>query len=181
MGRVRLKQKKTARPVSRSRRFARTFVERSSHSPRGAAGHNSFTEPRVAGELRDPRPLPPSSGHVRSMRMDRSHRTPAPVSRRILPSRGGAVLRRRRFRRGTPEAHQRLSPPRETLRSLSPSGFRSSRSPNFVRRTFCLHTRSDKHGIPPVPVSQWDNGDGFPGHTTEGGAREPNALNPAPR
>ena len=33
-------QKKTARPVSRSRRFARTFSERSSHSPRGAAGHN---------------------------------------------------------------------------------------------------------------------------------------------
>ena len=34
------RQKKTARPVSWSRRFARTFDERSSHSPRGAAGHN---------------------------------------------------------------------------------------------------------------------------------------------
>src|SRR5204863_112355 len=39
--RLRLRQKKkTAKPVSWFRRFARTVVERSSRSPRGAAGHN---------------------------------------------------------------------------------------------------------------------------------------------
>src|SRR6476661_8777998 len=32
--------------------------------------------PRVAGGLRDPRPLPPFPGRVRSMRLERSHRTP---------------------------------------------------------------------------------------------------------
>ena len=37
-------KKKTARPVSWSRRFARTFVERSSRSPRGAAGHNPLRD-----------------------------------------------------------------------------------------------------------------------------------------
>ena len=44
-----------------------------------------FAGPRVTNGLRDPRPLPPSSGRVRSMRMDRSHRTSAPVSRRHPP------------------------------------------------------------------------------------------------
>ena len=51
----------------------------------GRGWPQSLAGPRVAGELRDPRPLPPSSGHVRSMRMDRSHRTPAPVSRHQPP------------------------------------------------------------------------------------------------
>jgi hypothetical protein len=51
----------------------------------GRGWPQSLAGPRVAGELRDPRPLPPSSGHDRSMRMDRSHRTPAPVSRRQPP------------------------------------------------------------------------------------------------
>jgi len=71
-----------------------------------------------------------------------------------------------------------------TARNLTvPLSIRSppGRSPNFVRRTFCLHTRSDKREIPQVSVSQWDNGDGFPGNTIEGGAPGPNALNPAPR
>jgi len=136
--------------------------------------------PRVAGVLRDPRPLPPSSGHVRSMRMDRSHRIPAPVSRQHLPSRRDAVHRRRRLRRGTPEAHQQLSPPRETLRSLSPSSPRSSRTPNFVRRNISLCRSAGKPENHRVPVSQRDNEDSFARPTTEGGARGPNALNPAP-
>jgi len=140
-----------------------------------------FAGPRVAGELRDPRPPSPSSGRVRSMRMDRSHRTPVPVSRRALPSRGGAILRRRRLRRGTPEAHQQLSPPRETLRSLSPSAARSSRTPNFVGGNICLRRAPGKAENRTVPVSQWDKGDSFADHTTEGGARGPDALNPAPR
>src|SRR5258708_23361630 len=41
--------------------------------------------PRMASGMRDPRSLPPSTGHARSMRIDRSHRTPAPVSRHHSP------------------------------------------------------------------------------------------------
>lgn len=54
--------------------------------------------PRVANGLRDPRSPPPSSGHVRSMRMDLSHRTPYrfPVGNPL--SRRGAVPRQRRLR-----------------------------------------------------------------------------------
>ena len=86
----------------------------------GRGWPQSLAGPRVAGELRDPRPLPPSSGHVRSMRMDRSHRTPAPVSRQQSPLERGCGASTKTISRDTPEVHQQLSPPRETLRLLSP-------------------------------------------------------------
>jgi hypothetical protein len=76
--------------------------------------------PRVTNGLRDPRSLPPSSGHVRSMRMDLSHRTPAPVSRHHSPLERGCGASAKTTSRDTPEAHQQLSPPRGTLRHLSP-------------------------------------------------------------
>jgi hypothetical protein len=48
--------------------------------------------PRMASGMRDPRSLPPSTGHARSMRMDRSHRTPAPVSRHHSPLERGCGI-----------------------------------------------------------------------------------------
>jgi hypothetical protein len=48
--------------------------------------------PRMASGMRDPRSLPPSTGHARSMRIDRSHRTPAPVSRHHSPLERGCGI-----------------------------------------------------------------------------------------
>ena len=132
-----------------------------------------FAGPRVAGELRDPRPPSPSSGRVRSMRMDRSHRTPVPVSRRALPSRGGAVLRRRRLRQSTPETHQQLSPPRGTLRSLFSVRFRlitvsELRESNIHFRVARIKRWNQR------PAVDWrDNEDGLARTTIESGARVP--------
>ena len=84
--------------------------------------------PRVANGLRDPRSPPPSSGRARSMRMDRSHRAPAPVSRQQSPLERGCGASSKTTSRGAPEAHQQLSLPRGTLRPLSSTRrFRSSR------------------------------------------------------
>ena len=92
------RQKKTARPVSRSRRFARTFNECSSHSPRGAAGHNP---------LRD-REWPVNCGIPARYHHPRGTTVPCAWTARIEPqhrfpvssplSRGGAASQRRRFR-----------------------------------------------------------------------------------
>ena len=71
--------------------------------------------PRVTNGLRDPRSPPPSSGHDRSMRMDRSHRTPAPVSRQQPPLERRCGAPPKTTSRNTPEAHQQLSPPRGNL------------------------------------------------------------------
>jgi len=107
---------------------ARTFNERSSHSPRGAAGHNP---------LRD-REWPVNCGIPARYHHPRGTTVPCAWTVRIglqyrFPvtnplSREGAAPRRRRFQRDTPEAHQRLSPPRGALRHLSqPGPSRSSR------------------------------------------------------
>ena len=174
-------KKKTARPVSRSRRFARTFSERSSHSPRGAAGHNPLRDrewPVNYGiPARHHHPRGTSGPCAWTFRIGLQNRFP--VS--FLPSRRGAVLHRRRLRYSTPEAHQQLSPPRETLRSLSPSGhFRSSPQPNFVRRTISQRAARSKRRNRQDSVDWRDNEDGFARTTIEGGGRPPDALNPAP-
>ena len=93
----------------------------------------SLAGPRVADGLRVPRSPPPFSGHVRSMRMDLSYRTPAPVSRQQPLLEKGCGVSQRTTSRDTPEAHQQLSPPRGTLRPLSPSGAPRSRG----HRTSC--------------------------------------------
>ena len=138
--------------------------------------------PRVAGEMRDPRPLPPSSGRARSMRMDRSHRTPVPVSRQQPPLEKGCGAPSKTIsveRTGSPSAAF------ATARNLAVplSVRRSARHgpPNFVRGSICFRVACSKRGIHSRPVSQRDNVDGFARLTTEGGAARPNALNPAPR
>ena len=116
--------------------------------------------PRVTNGLRDPRSLPPSSGRARSMRMDRSHRTSAPVSRHHSPLERGCGTSTKTTSRGTPEAHQQLSPPRETLRSLySTQCFRLRVTPSFVTETICLAVVTFKRENQASAVDWRDNED----------------------
>ena len=174
-------QKKTARPVSRSRRFARTFNERSSHSPRGAAGHNP---------LRD-REWPVTCGIPARYHHPRGTSAPCAWSVRIEPSTGfpsHSPLERRcgapskttstRHSRGPSAA---LATARNLAVPLSARCPRSRAVPNFVRQTFCLEAHADKRENRALPVDWRDNEDGFPSATREGSAAPCDALNPAPR
>ena len=155
-------KKKTARPVSRSRRFARTFDERSSHSPRGAAGHNPLRG----------REWPEEYGIPARYRHSRGASAPCAWNVRIGPRTGFPSRPPLERRSGAPSkttsarhsrAHQRLSPPRGTLRSLSPSGSGSSPSPNFVPPTFRICALLGKRRNRRQVVDWRDNEDGFAG------------------
>ena len=117
--------------------------------------------PRVASGLRDPRSPPPSTGRVWSMRIDHSHRTPAPVSRQRSPSRErGAVLRRRRLLGTLQRPISSFRHREETLRSLYSA--RCSRlrvTPSFVARTICLAAVTSKRENQAPPVDWRDNED----------------------
>ena len=117
--------------------------------------------PRMASGLRDPRPSPPSSGHDRSMRMDRSHRTPAPVSRQLpplerrcgIPSKTTSTEHSRGPSAAFATARKPYGP------STPPDVLALASTPSFVRRTICLTAFTSKHENQALPVDWRDNED----------------------
>jgi len=99
--------------------------------------------PRVAGGLRDPRSLPPSAGHVRSMRMDRSHRTPARFPVSSPPLERGCGIPAKTTSRDTPEPisgfRHREAPCGASLRLMFPAhrGTTKLREKNHLPREHC--------------------------------------------
>ena len=173
-------QKKTARPVSWSRRFARTFVERSSRSPRGAAGHNPLRDrewPVSCG-------IPARHHHPRgafapcawTVRIGPLHRFPVASSPReevrctVEDDFGDAL------QRPISGFRHREKPYGPSLRPFPLIADIELREGNPLPSR-CVQQAQDSQ----APVSQWDNGDGFGHRTTEGGARARVALNPASR
>ena len=127
----------------------------------GRGWPQSLAGPRVAGELRDPRPLPPSSGHDRSMRMDRSHRTPAPVSRQRSPlERGGGVSSKTISTRHSRGPSAAFATARHLTAPLSARPFPLiAEHPSFVRRTICLAAITFKRENQGPSVDWRDNED----------------------
>ena len=149
----------TSFPVSPLRtHLRRAFVALAA----GRGWPQSLAGPRMASGLRDPRPSPPSSGHDRSMRMDRSHRTPAPVSRQPSPlERGGGAPSKTistRHSRGPSAAFATARNLTVSLSARRPFAFQRTAT-NFVRRTICLAAQAFKHENPPTPVDWRDNED----------------------
>jgi len=117
--------------------------------------------PRVTNGLRDPRSPPPSSGHDRSMRMDRSHRTPAPVSRQQPPleRRCGASSKTTSSKHSRGPSAAFATARRPCGPSTPPDVLALASTPSFVRGTFCLAAVTFKRENQAPPVDWRDNED----------------------